>query len=109
MIDQVPNAFVGARRSTQPLGRMNSVFVLQHSHSPTPDDEEVKLIGVYSSRAAAEDAVARLRDSPGFRNHPQIIDEGSEAEEGFHIVEYELDQDHWVEGFVSWADAFEGK
>ena len=88
---------------------MNSVFVLQHSHSPTPDDDEVKLIGVYRTRAAAEATVAKLRDMPGFRNHPRIVDTASEGDEGFHIDEYQLDQDHWVDGFITWADALERK
>ncbi len=83
---------------------MKSVFVLQHMHS-VADDEEVKLVGVYSSRENAESAVARLRDLPGFRDHPQIVDYGSEGGDGFVIDEYTLDSDHWAEGFVSWAEA----
>jgi len=88
---------------------MNSVFVLQHLHSPTPDDEEVKLIGVYRTREAAEAAVARLKELPGFRNHPHIVDESSKSDEGFHLNEHQLDRDSWTEGFISWAEAFEGK
>lgn len=69
---------------------MASVFVLQHVHSRDGGDEDVKLIGVYSSREKAGDAVARLSRLPGFSDVP----------DGFHVDEYRIDQDHWVEGYV---------
>ena len=69
---------------------MASVFVLQHVHSREDGGEDVKFIGVYSSREKAEAAVARLSRLPGF----------SDAPDGFHIDEYRIDQDHWVEGYV---------
>lgn len=74
---------------------MKSVFVLQHVHSRQDDVEDVKFIGVYSSRENAEAAVARLSRLPGFSDVP----------DGFHIDEYRLDQDQWVEGYVEAADA----
>ncbi len=86
---------------------MTSVFVLQHSHSPTPDHDEVKLVGVYATRAAAEAAVERLCALPGFRNYPRIVDHDSDNVEGFHIDEYQLDRDNWTEGFITWAEASE--
>jgi hypothetical protein len=70
---------------------MPSVFVVQHVHSTRVDLEDVKFIGVYSSRENAQAAVARLAHAPGF----------SDAPDGFHIDEYRIDQDHWVEGYVS--------
>lgn len=69
---------------------MASVFVLQHVHSQIDGIEDVKFIGVYSSREKAESAVARLRCLPGF----------SDAPDGFHIDEYRVDQDQWAEGYV---------
>ncbi len=69
---------------------MASVFVLQHVHPREDGVEDVKFIGVYSSREKAEAAVARLGRLPGF----------SDARDGFHIDEYRIDQDHWVEGYV---------
>lgn len=87
---------------------MSSVFVLQHSHSPVPGDDDIKLIGVYRTRAAAEAAVERLRNLPGFRNHPRIVDTESGGDEGFHLDEYQLDKDHWVEGFITWTEEMEG-
>ena len=70
---------------------MASVFVLQHVHTREDGVEDVKLIGVYSSREKAEAAVARLGPLPGF----------VDAQEGFHIDEYRIDQDHWAEGYVT--------
>ncbi len=70
---------------------MSSVFVLQHVHSLEDGAEDVKFIGVYSSRQNADAVVARLSKLPGF----------SDAPDGFHIDEYRVDQDHWVEGYVT--------
>jgi hypothetical protein len=69
---------------------MVSVFVVQHSYE-VGDRDEVKLIGVYGSRSDAEAAIVRLASRLGFRDHPS----------GFHIDEYQIGKDHWVEGFSS--------
>ncbi len=66
-----------------------SVFVLQHVAREGQDDEDVKFIGAYTSRESAAAAVGRLRRQPGFSEFP----------EGFNVDEYELDKDHWTEGF----------
>jgi hypothetical protein len=52
------------------------------------EDAEI-LIGVYSSEEQAKSAIHRLRDKPGFAEYPQ----------GFQIAAYELDADHWTDGF----------
>jgi hypothetical protein len=70
---------------------MASVFVLQHVHTREDGVEDVKFIGVYSSRGNAEAAVARLGRLAGF----------SDAPDGFHVDEYRVDQDHWVQGYVA--------
>ncbi len=72
---------------------MKSVFVLQHSHELDDGSDEVKFIGVYSTRANAEAVVERLVRARGF----------SDSRDGFHIDAYELDQDHWVEGYTTVA------
>jgi hypothetical protein len=74
---------------------MASVFVLQHVHTREGDGEDVKFIGVYSSREKAQAALARLRRLPGFVDAPN----------GFHIDEYHIDQDHWAEGYVAIGSA----
>lgn len=67
------------------------VFVVQHVHELKGDDEDVKLIGVYSTEENARAAVARLSLQPGFR----------ESASGFHVDRYTVDKDHWAEGFVT--------
>jgi hypothetical protein len=68
---------------------MKSAFVLQHSYEINGNDE-TKFIGVYATNELAEDAILRLKIQPGFRDRP----------EDFHISEYELNKDHWVEGYA---------
>jgi homoserine kinase type II len=72
---------------------MASVFVLQHVHSREDGSEDVKFIGVYSTRENAEAAMVRLSRLPGF----------SDAPDGFHVDEYRVDQDQWAEGYVEVA------
>lgn len=72
---------------------MASVFVLQHVHSQNDGDDDVKFIGVYSSREKAREAVTRLARLPGFADDP----------DGFHVDEHRVDQDQWAEGYVTVA------
>ena len=74
---------------------MAKVFVLQHVHTLDDGTEDVKLVGVYSSRENAQAAASRLAQAPGF----------SEAPDGFDIDEYQLDKDQWVEGYSTLANA----
>jgi hypothetical protein len=67
------------------------VFVVEHVHEIEEDNESIKLIGVYSSEEKAQQAVARLRLQPGFRDTP----------EGFSVDRYTVDEDHWREGFFT--------
>ena len=66
---------------------MDEVFLL--SHVSESDDE--KIIGVYRVHADAQAAIERLRNKPGFVTFP----------DGFHIDRYELNRDHWTEGYVT--------
>jgi hypothetical protein len=67
-----------------------SVFLVSHVHSINGEDDE-KIIGIYSTRDEAEQAITRASERPGFRANP----------EGFHIDEYEIGEDQWTEGYVS--------
>jgi hypothetical protein len=69
------------------------VFLLTHTHVLPGEQEDVKLIGVFSSRERAQGAVLRARMRPGFANAP----------EGFHVQRYEIDKEHWAEGFFTYA------
>lgn len=64
---------------------------MQHVHELPDGSEDVKFIGVYSSKDLAQTAIARLKTQPGFRDHPL----------GFHIDEYLIDEDHWTGGFTT--------
>lgn len=80
---------------------MKTVFVVQHVHVFDDGEEDVKMIGVYTSREIALKGVDRLRTQPGFRDFPDVVDPDRGDESGFHVDAYELDQDHWTEGFVT--------
>ena len=69
---------------------MRTVFELRHEHENSDRELEEFEIGLYSSKELAREAIERLKDKPGFRDHP----------EGFKIYEFELDKDGWEEGFV---------
>jgi hypothetical protein len=67
---------------------MEYVYLLHHT--VTRDEEEHdKIIGIYSSEGAAQKAIDRLKDLPGFRD----------PDGDFTIGPYELDRDYWAEGF----------
>lgn len=68
---------------------MTLVFLLWHSRDKGNGDTDDKLVGVYSSREAAEAATQRKLTFPGFRDHP----------DDFEIAPYTIDQDEWSEGF----------
>jgi hypothetical protein len=81
---------------------MNSVFVVQYLHRLPSGEDSVFLIGVYRTEIAARSAVARLSAQPGFCKHPHVVDPlKDDDDQGFHIDRYELDLDHWTEGFVA--------
>jgi hypothetical protein len=64
---------------------MKQVFILWHRYPDEPDDDNAKLLGVYSSKEIAEER----RD----RKYRQL------RTGEFTIDQYEVDEDHWNEGF----------
>jgi hypothetical protein len=67
------------------------LFVLSHVHEFEDGHEDLKIIGIYQTRIAAESVLSWIRDQPGFRDNP----------EGFSIGEWTLDQTEWREGFTT--------
>jgi hypothetical protein len=67
------------------------VFVLWHVNELPDGEEDAKLLGVYSLQESADNAKKRMLSQPGFRDFPH----------GFVIERYQVDQDHWTEGFVT--------
>lgn len=55
------------------------------------EDEDLKVIGVYSSEQLADEAIGRARLLVGFRDEPDC----------FVVSEYEVDEDKWTDGFVT--------
>jgi hypothetical protein len=81
---------------------MKSVFVVQHLHVLQGGEEDVKLIGVYRTAEVARAAIERLSVQPGFCDYPLTVSPlVDDNEQGFYLDEYELDKDHWCEGFIT--------
>ena len=68
------------------------VYILWHGDDLGLGAPEAKLLGVYSSEAAAQERIRRTipKGVPGFADHP----------DDFRICRYEIDKDEWVEGYV---------
>ena len=70
---------------------MREVYLVQHVHLFEHGTEDIKVIGVYRTREAADAAIERLGTQPGFRD----------SKDTFCVDAYELDIDHWIEGYVT--------
>jgi len=70
---------------------MTSVYLLWHEYEILPEQDETKLLGVFSSLDKAETARSYFLTQVGFRDHP----------EGFQIAETPIDKNLWSEGFVT--------
>jgi hypothetical protein len=70
---------------------IETVFVLWHDYERPDQEENIKMLGVYSDKVKAEQAKSKAITKPGFIDHP----------DGFHIDEYRIDEPHWTEGFVT--------
>jgi len=82
---------------------MTHVFILHHvstieSGGDELPEEELKLIGAYSSEESVALAIPRLSPRPGFCDFPN----------GFVYDRYELGRDEWAEGFSTWYPEIPG-
>ena len=74
---------------------MTRVYLLWHHYPDIPDDDNAKILGVYSSKAAADERVAVFyKTLPGF----------ADGRGEFTVDEYRVDEDHWTSGFFRAAD-----
>lgn len=48
-----------------------------------------KFIGIFATEADARQAVARVKEQPGFGDHP----------DGFHLFPFDVDRSYWAKGF----------
>ncbi|HTZ97024.1 MAG TPA: hypothetical protein VMB18_11540 [Terriglobales bacterium] len=69
---------------------ITAVHLLWFVHEEAEGNDEALLIGVYSTEEKAKAAIQRLRDKPGFCRQA----------EGFQIHTYEVDHDHWTDGYI---------
>ena len=65
------------------------VFVCFHVRLKDDDNEDVKLLGVFSTLAKADAAIEALKAQPGFCDYP----------DGFSRDQYTIDQRNWSDGF----------
>lgn len=69
----------------------NVVHLLWFVKEMPEGEEDIELlIGVYSSEEEAKAAIERVKNLRGFVDFQQ----------GFEICPYQLNRDHWTEGFV---------
>ncbi len=81
-----------AKNGFESISPKSSVFILFHVHEFEDGHEDVKIIGVYSTEERARQARERVKDQPGFRDHPEC----------FEISEHQVDgRDDWPEGYVT--------
>jgi hypothetical protein len=65
------------------------VWLVQHVLS-CDHVEEIKIIGIYATEAAARSAIEVIATQPGFRD----------THDGFHVDRYPLNRTAWADGFV---------
>ncbi len=83
-----------------------TLYKVEHLHILYDDVEDIKFLGVFSTKEKAEEAVALLSKQPGFKDFSKIIDEDdieNDNIEGFYITEVIVDEIHeWKEGFSTY-------
>lgn len=70
---------------------MTKVYLVHHTREVDEESDDIKLVGIYSSEEKARQAIAQLREQPGFRDH----------QDGFELGEATLDHTEWAEGFLT--------
>ncbi|PXZ07034.1 hypothetical protein DKK70_08555 [Gilliamella apicola] len=70
---------------------MQKIYYLYHVRYEDTDDEDFRIIGIYSSRKQAKLAIERMKKKPGFIDFPN----------GFQIIASVLNRAEWLEGFVT--------
>jgi hypothetical protein len=80
---------------------MKYVYVLQHSYEYEYEGDlfdEIKMIGVFSSKEKAQEVIDKYKLLPGFKDY---------SIDCFHIDKFEINKiSEWEEGFIKWEDAY---
>lgn len=68
------------------------VYILQHKlyYEDLKDTAKVKMLGVYSTKRKAEQAILKYLRLPGFKDYTKSC---------FYITKYKIGELHWTEGF----------
>lgn len=66
-----------------------NVYILFHINKL--NEEDSKLVGVYSSNEKAQKAKKKMKTLPGFKDSPN----------SFIIDRYELNKEYWIDGFIT--------
>jgi len=86
------------------------LYIVEHLHILYDDVEDIKFLGVFSTKEKAEKAIQMLSKQPGFKDFPKIIDDNdieNDVIEGFYIIKVVVDEiAEWKEGFttVKWKE-----
>jgi len=84
--------------------------MVEHLHILYDDVEDIKFLGVFSTKEKAEKAIQMLSKQPGFKDFPKLIDDNdieNDVIEGFYIIKVVVDEiAEWKEGFttVKWKE-----
>jgi len=70
---------------------MTKAFLVTHVHVLASQEEDLRIIGIFTTRERAEAAIRAASKLPGF----------ADTAEAFEVSEYELDDMCWREGFVT--------
>ena len=70
---------------------MQKIYYLYHVRYEDTDDEDFRIIGIYSSRKQAKLAIERMKKKPGFIDFP----------DDFQIIQDVINREGWLEGFVT--------
>ena len=86
------------------------LYIVEHLHILYDDVEDIKFLGIFSTKEKAEKAIQILSKQPGFKDFPKIIDDNdieNDVIEGFYIIKVVVDEiAEWKEGFttVKWKE-----
>ena len=86
------------------------LYIVEHLHILYDDVEDIKFLGVFSTKEKAEKAIQILSKQQGFKDFPKIIDDNdieNDVIEGFYIIKVVVDEiAEWKEGFttVKWKE-----
>ena len=81
------------------------LYMVKHLHILYDDVEDIKFLGVFSTKKEAEKAIQMLSKQSGFKDFPKIIDDNDIENgviEGFYIIKVVVDEiAEWKEDFTT--------